>query len=61
MTPAETVAELDSTLRASYMAVVNHADDADVARPAGAAAVYWIGSVQPTNAQDQDLWYDTTP
>ena len=36
--------------------VVNHGTVASTARPAGAAAVYWVGSVEPTNALDGDLW-----
>lgn len=40
----------------AFMVVVNHGTDADVARPEGAAAVYWIGSVQPNNATLYDIW-----
>lgn len=40
--------------------VVAHGATASTARPTGAAAVYWIGSVAPTNATNSDLWYDTT-
>lgn len=36
--------------------VVNHGSTASTARPAGAPAVYWIGSVEPANAEDGDLW-----
>jgi hypothetical protein len=36
--------------------VVNHGSTAGTARPAGAPAVYWIGTVEPTNALDGDLW-----
>jgi hypothetical protein len=39
------------------MTVVNHGATADTARPTGAAAVYWIGTVEPTNAVDGDLWF----
>ncbi|WP_022795784.1 hypothetical protein [Bavariicoccus seileri] len=38
------------------MTVVNHGSTASTARPAGAVAVYWIGTVEPTNATDNDLW-----
>jgi hypothetical protein len=41
------------------MVVVNHGSTAGTARPSF-NAVYWIGSVTPTNAQVQDLWYDTS-
>lgn len=42
------------------MVVVVHGSDAAVARPGGAAAVYWIGSVEPTNAITSDMWHNTT-
>ena len=38
------------------MRVVSHGTTANTARPAGAAAVYWIGTVEPTNAVNNDLW-----
>jgi hypothetical protein len=38
------------------MRVVTHGTTANTARPAGAAAVYWIGTVEPTNAANNDLW-----
>lgn len=41
------------------MTVVEHGADADFERPT-ASAVYWIGSVEPTNGEDVDLWYDTS-
>jgi hypothetical protein len=40
----------------TFMHVVSHGSTADTARPVGAAAVYWIGTVEPTNAIDGDLW-----
>jgi hypothetical protein len=40
--------------------VVNHGSTASTARPSGALVVYWVGSIQPTNAANGDLWYDTT-
>jgi hypothetical protein len=45
---------------ASGLVVVNHGATAGTARPAGAAVVYWIGSVVPTNAIDEDLFFDTS-
>ena len=45
---------------AAPMVVVAHGATAGTARPVGAAAVYWVGSVAPTNAVAHDLWYDTT-
>jgi hypothetical protein len=38
------------------MQVVNHGFANNVARPAGAAAVYWIGTVAPIYAATYDLW-----
>jgi hypothetical protein len=37
--------------------VVNHGTDDTVARPEGAAVVYWIGFVPPLNGQNADIWY----
>jgi broad specificity phosphatase PhoE len=39
--------------------VVSHGATASTTRPT-AAIVYWVGSVEPTNAINADLWYDTT-
>lgn len=44
---------------ANAIVTVTHGADATVARPAGIAAVYWIGSVTPTNAATYDLFFDT--
>lgn len=51
---------VDGAVGAPPMVVVTHGATAGTARPPGAAAVYWIGSVSPTNAQAHDLWYDTS-
>jgi len=40
--------------------VVSHGATAGTTRPVDAAVVYWVGSVEPTNAANADLWYDTT-
>lgn len=45
---------------AAGVVYVNHGATAATARPVGAAIVYWVGSVEPSNAQNADLWYDTT-
>jgi hypothetical protein len=42
----------------SAMVVVNHGSTASTARPTGVGAVYWIGSVQPTNALAYDMWWE---
>lgn len=44
--------------KSSAMVVVNHGSNASTARPTGVGAVYWIGSVQPTNAQAYDMWWE---
>ena len=46
-------------LRAESMVVVAHGSDPEHPRPTGVGAVYWIGSEEPVNAIDADLWYDT--
>lgn len=39
--------------------VVNHGATAGTSRPAGATYVKWVGSVEPTNASNDDEWWDT--
>jgi hypothetical protein len=39
--------------------VANHGSVADTQRP-NFDYVIWLGSVEPTNAIDNDIWYDTT-
>lgn len=36
--------------------IVNHGADADYDRPISADPIIWIGSVEPLNALDYDLW-----
>lgn len=59
----DNTADVDKPISTAQMAglmpVVNHGATASTTRPSGATAVYWIGSVEPTNAQDHDLWHDT--
>lgn len=51
-------AKADTALQpATGIVVVTHGANAATTRPAGAAAVYWIGTVPPTNAQAGDLGY----
>jgi len=40
--------------------VVNHGVVAGTARPTNAEVVYWVGAVEPTNANNGDLWYDNS-
>lgn len=41
--------------------VIVHGAVAGTARPAGYTSVEWIGTVEPTNAVDNDTWIDTSP
>lgn len=43
---------------ARFMVVVSHGSTAGTARPAGATAVYWLGTVEPENGEEGDLWLD---
>lgn len=42
------------------MGYVNHGSTAGTARPSGYLAVTWVGSVNPTNSVNGDIWIDTT-
>jgi hypothetical protein len=44
----------------SNVHLVEHGDDANVARPSGFAAIWWKGSVNPLNALNGDFWFDTS-
>ena len=44
----------------SVMGWVEHGAAAGTARPVGFGAVFWVGSVEPTNALNGDIWVDTT-
>lgn len=46
---------------ADTVGVVVHGATAGTARPSGFGSIQWIGSVEPTNAADNDTWIDTTP
>lgn len=48
-----------TTLIAPKVTRVVHGATASTARPAGATYVEWVGSVEPTNAVDNDTWIDT--
>jgi len=41
------------------MGVIVHDADGNVARVAGYSVITWIGSVEPNNAIDNDIWIDT--
>lgn len=39
---------------------VNHGATAGTARPSGFASIEWVGTVEPTNALDDDTWIDVS-
>lgn len=41
--------------------IVYHGVEAGKARPEVSGPVIWIGTVKPANAEEQDLWLNTTP
>ena len=40
----------------NFLEVVNHGSTSNYARPVGALSVLWLGSVEPQNALDNDIW-----
>ena len=57
VTPAGLKAVADTKAPvATAIVIVNHGGAASTARPAGAPAVYWIGTVVPTNMTAADLY-----
>jgi len=49
----------DAAEQSSEMGCVVHGADNTVARPTGFPAVTWIGSVEPLNMIDGDIWEET--
>lgn len=60
LTQGGSAVALGSTLSASGMGVVEHGAVASTARPTGWHRVNWIGTVEPTNAVNGDVWDDTS-
>jgi hypothetical protein len=52
-----TAAEGNDERITDSLIVVRHGDDPNVPAPL-AAARYWIGSVEPLNAEDGDMWLE---
>jgi len=50
----------DVSVSSNTMGTVVHGSTASTARPSGYTVVTWIGSVEPTNATNNDVWIDTT-
>lgn len=45
----------------SYVVAVEHGADAGMVRPVGVVSVFWVGTVEPLNADDlHDVWLDVT-
>lgn len=53
------VTALETTRGTGTLGVVIHATIASTARPTGYAAVCWIGTIEPTNAINNDFWIDS--
>lgn len=49
-----------TTPKTNIMGYVVHGAVAGTARPTGFGVVMWIGTVQPTNSIDGDIWINTT-
>ena len=47
-------------LSSNAMGVVVHGATAGTARPSGYNVITWIGSVEPTNAENDDIWLDVS-
>jgi hypothetical protein len=43
--------------KSSAITIVDNGTDPNYARPTGVGAVYWIGSAEPVNAEDYDMWW----
>lgn len=43
--------------KSSAITVVDNGIDPNYARPTGVGAVYWIGSAEPANAEQYDMWW----
>lgn len=50
----------DKADESDVSATVIHGSTAGTSRPSGFASVMWIGSVEPTNAENDDIWVDTS-
>lgn len=55
---AAAAAATDFAAAADALGYVNHGASASTARPTGYAAIVWVGTVEPTNAMNGDIWED---
>ena len=53
------IADIDRGLNAVGVKV--HSGDATASRPTGYQIIIWIGTVQPNNWQNNDIYVDVTP
>lgn len=53
-------ANLGAASAEAAVTAVTHGSNASTARPSGVTAVYWIGTVEPLNAVNGDLWIGGT-
>ena len=49
----------NKVVKSMVSGTVVHEADANVARPSGFASITWIGSVEPINSTDNDIWINT--
>lgn len=49
-----------SGFSANVMGEIAHGSTAGTSRPVGFSVVTWVGSVEPDNAVNNDIWVDTT-
>ena len=49
-----------SGVKKTKLEVIAHGATAATARPTYVGIVFWIGSVEPTNAENNDIWIDTS-
>jgi len=54
--PTTARSNLGAAAAAAAVTAVTHGSNASTARPSGVTAVYWIGTVEPVNAVNGDLW-----
>ena len=59
--PTSAITGLDAALAAvkgGALGYVAHGATASTTRPSGFAAICWVGTVEPTNAVNGDIWED---
>lgn len=54
------ISKADDAPDTSGVICVNHGTSSDTARPEVSGIVMWIGSAEPANAKDGDIWQVVT-